>query len=252
MRAPSRYRHHSWLARRSVIVLACVPLGLLAACGGEDAEPSPPAGSAPKTTRAPATTPAAKSSPNANDVASAERAAKEDLPDIPLYKGARFKGKAQGENKVCVDRTITKSSAALVGGARTSHVVVTLPDLAIGEPKDGPCAKASENADKAIEAAKRFYLRVDDDAIQLDEAVSAVQNETPGAAARLSRVRDRLDKRVTDYLLDSGETSIGGNLLVSAATTAREAAQRGDVARLAKVRKDIAEARAKLADEALK
>lgn len=224
--------------------------GFIASCGGETAEPSKPAAKTPTATSTPEATETASPAPTSADITAAEQAVKKELPDIPLWQGARFTGKAAGATEVCVDRVITKASADAVGGEQTSHVVVSLPGLSTGEPQDGPCAKADENADKAIEASRRFFERTDDDAIALDEAVNAVQDEEAGAVERLARLRTRISKRVSNYLLASGETSIGGNLLVSAATTAREAARAGDVARLAKLRRDIAEARAKLAEEA--
>lgn len=100
--------------------------------------------------------------------------------------------------------------------------------------------------------SRRFYERTDDDAIALDEVVAAVQNDEAGATERLAALRNRISKRVSNYLLKTGETSVGGNLLVSAATTARTASRSGDVARLAEVRRYIAEARSKLAEEAVK
>jgi hypothetical protein len=93
--------------------------------------------------------------------------------------------------------------------------------------------------------AQRFYLATDDDAIALDGAVSALQNGEAGARSRVIRLEQQLRKRVTSYLLATGEESHGGNLLVSSAVTASE--QSSDLSALARVRRDIAEARARLA-----
>ena len=137
-----------------------------------------------------------------------------------------------------------------MGANRTSHVVVSFPALSKGEPQDGLCAKREENSDKAIEAG-RFFLRMDDYALGLKDAVMAAQDGEPNAVERIAKLRSRILKTVNAYLLGGGDTSIGGNLLLSAATTAREAAQAGNVARLADQRREITDARKKLADEAI-
>lgn len=126
--------------------------GLIASCGGDVEEPARPAASTPTATATPETTETATRAASLSeaDITAAEQAVKNELPDIPLWKGARFDGQATSE--VCVDRVITKESADAIGSERTSHVVVALPDLSTGEPQDGPCAKADENADEAIEA----------------------------------------------------------------------------------------------------
>jgi hypothetical protein len=203
-----------------------------------------------------ATTAPAKTTPVVEDEAKPDKQAaidvvKADLPDIPLYEGATYKATVIGDAKVCVDQTLSKSNAAAVGGNRTSHRTVTFPDESIGEAQDGPCAKRAETANRKLQATKTFYLKMDDLALDLEDAVEAAQNDAPGAAGRIGKVRSRILTRVNNHLLDGGDTSIGGNLLLSAATTARDAAKSGDQARLADQRREIADARNKLAEEAI-
>ena len=235
--------------RFSVALVVVIATFTLIACGSDKRASAPPetttAAVAPTKTAEPA--PVAKDKP---DTSAAVDAVRDGLPDIPLYEGARFKGTVISDTQVCVDTTLTKESGAAVGGNRTSHVVVSFPALSKGEPQDGLCAKREENSDKAIEAG-RFFLRMDDYALGLKDAVMAAQDGEPNAVERIAKLRSRILKTVNAYLLGGGETSIGGNLLLSAATTAREAAQAGNVARLADQRREITDARNKLADEAI-
>ena len=233
------------------LILALLAVTVAAgACGGDEE-----AGDAPESTPAQRTAPEtsrrepAEEADEAPDVEAAEDAARDELPNVPLWKGARFKGTVISDTEVCVDRILTKSSAEAIGGTRTSHVVVTWPELNVGEPQDGPCAKAEENEERAVSAAREFYLRMDDLALALDDAIAAAQNDAAGAVSRIARLRTRIRDRLNDYLLEGGETSVGANLLLSAATTSREAAQAGDVAELADQRSEVAAARAKLAEE---
>ncbi|HEU4658232.1 MAG TPA: hypothetical protein VFR97_11935 [Capillimicrobium sp.] len=105
--------------------------------------------------------------------------------------------------------------------------------------------RARARRDAAIRAERRYYFAMDDLAMDLDFAIDSGE---PNAIARL---RERILQAVNRRLFRTGETSIGGNLLLSAATQAREAAERGDLARMADARRDIVEARTKLAAEAL-
>ncbi len=90
---------------------------------------------------------------------------------------------------------------------------------------------------------------MDDLAIDLEDAISEAQDGAPGAVQQIARLRTRIRNRLNDHLLDGGDTSVGANLLLSAATTAREAAQTGDVAELADQRREIAAARTQLAED---
>lgn len=236
---------------RLTVLLALLAL-VLSACGDDESE------SAGSTTSTPATTPAEPATTTAApepepepepDVDAAEAAARDDLPDIPLWEGTKFKGTVVSDSEICVDRVLAKEKASVVGGARTSHVIVSWPSLEVAdEAEDGPCARREETADKELEAARAHYLAMDDLAIKLEDAVRAAQDEETGAVDRVARMRERIESRVTKYLLAGGD-SIGGNLLLSAATSARDAARDGDVATLARQRREIADARGKLADE---
>ena len=233
--------------RRFVVLFAF--LVVLGGCGSEPGADRAATATATRTPSATAT-PQPTATPERPDAQAAEQAARDELPDIPLWEDARFRGTVTGEDEICVDRVLSKSSARTLGGSRRSHVVVSWPELTVGEPKDGPCAKAAENADKAVDASRRFFLRTDDDALALDDAVKAAQDGDSGALQRIRAVRGRIADRLNRYLLDGGDTSVGANLLLSAATTAQEAARDGDQARLADQRREIADARTKLAEEA--
>lgn len=235
---------------RLTVLLALLAL-VLSACGDDESESAGSTTSAPATTPVePTTTTTAAPEPEPEpDVDAAEAAARDDLPDIPLWEGTKFKGTVVSDSEICVDRVLAKEKASIVGGARTSHVVVSWPSLEVAdEAEDGPCARREETADKALEAARAYYLAMDDLAIQLNDAVRAAQDGEAGAVDRVARMRERIESRVTKYLL-AGDDSIGGNLLLSAATSARDAARDGDVATLARQRREIADARGKLADE---
>jgi hypothetical protein len=228
------------------LAVAATSLALAACASDSDIGTSDPSRKPTITATAPAVP--MHDTPN---VSAAVEAVRGGLPDIPLYEGARFKGNAVSNTTVCVDTTLTKESGEAVGGNRTSHVVVSFPELSKSEPQDSLCAKREENADKAIEASNAFYLRMDDHAVALEDAVSAAQDHKSNAAALIARVRSRILKTVNAYLLHGGDTSVGGNLLLSAATTAREAAESHDLAELADQRSEIVSARRKLAEEAL-
>lgn len=92
---------------------------------------------------------------------------------------------------------------------------------------------------------RRYYLRMDDLAIAIDTAF-----DTRGPS-RIAALRERILATLNRRLLRTGDTSIGGNLLLSAATQADEAMRHGALPRMADARRDIAEARATLAGEAL-
>ena len=84
---------------------------------------------------------------------------------------------------------------------------------------------------------------MDNPAISLDTAIDQALDAESGAVARISRLRQRILKRVNDRLLAGEDTSVGGNLLLSAAAEARDAARDGNLPRLVDARRDITEAR---------
>lgn len=234
------------------LVMSLAIMGALTGCGDDPASET----TKPKTssvTPATAATAATAETPadDGPDVEAAEDAVRDDLPDIPLWEGTKFTGTVVSDSEVCVDRKIKKENEIGNTGT-TSHVPVSWPDLEIGEPQDGPCSKADETADKEIVAARRFYMRMDNLAIKLDKAINDAQDGKPGATAKLKSLKRRIHRLNTDYLLDGpGDASVGGNLLASASSTAVNAAEDDDIAELARQRREIADARNELADEAL-
>jgi len=239
---------------RPVLLLPAL-IAVFAGCGsdeGADTTTEAKKPSASPTATAAATTEPVAPSRQPGAVDAAERAVKTDLGDSPIWKGTVLTGRATSDTEVCIDRKVTAEVAEDLGfKTRTSHVVVAVPGNRIGEPQDGPCVKAAETAEKANEAGKAFYLKLDDLALQLDDAIAAAQKSEAGAVDRLASLGKRIAKAVTDYTL-TGETSIGGNGIQSDATTAVEAARTGDVQRLAQMRARLRDDRSKLAEEAIK
>ena len=109
--------------------------------------------------------------------------------------------------------------------------------------------KPKPQADSDVEAAQSFYFAMDDLAIELDDAIGQALD---GEAADLSSISRRIHQRNDKRLLSSGETSVGGNELASAATEAVEAAAAGETRDLIGVRQDVVTARSDLAGEAVK
>ena len=116
------------------------------------------------------------------------------------------------------------------------------------EAEPDPSVPKEDPNDPAVQA-RRFFEQMDELALALDGAVASALDGDASAVPRIGRLRDRILKRVNKRLLAGGDTSVGGNLLLSAATTTRNAARSGDTARLASQRKEIADARNKLAEE---
>lgn len=235
----------------SLAILA-VLLILVNGCGSEDGgEASPPvpdeaaAASTASTVEEPVPpAPTAPAEP-ALTVNAAEMAVADSLPDIPYWEGYTFRGTRKGDDAVCVNRIPPRDDP----DATVSHVVVTGPALALGEPLDGPCAKAEENADLAIERGRTFFLAMDDDAILLEEVVAGAQDSRPGSVANLRRIENGIRQRLNAYLLTGAETSVGANLILSAASDAVFAAEARDVAKMAEIRREINEARTTLTAE---
>jgi hypothetical protein len=111
-------------------------------------------------------------------------------------------------------------------------------------------APTTKNAADPREAAQAYYLAVDDLAVHLDTAVNDAMHGRSGSLARIKRLRAQVINKVNARALASDNAGIGGNLLLSAATDAREAAIDEDPQRLAAARNDVLDARNKLAKEA--
>lgn len=135
-----------------------------------------------------------------------------------------------------------------------TEVATAPPESVETEPAETQATEPPEDesaGEDPVQAQRRFFEAMDNDAIALDDAIARALDGEAGAARQIARIRGRVLRRVNRNLLDGGEQSIGGNLLLSAATTARTAARNQDLARLADARQDITEARDKLAEELL-
>ncbi len=104
----------------------------------EESDPAAQADPTPAASESPSAEPVAAESPKVDEsvalIAKAEEAASSELPDVPYWQGATFKGTAMSKSKVCVDRTKED-------GTNAGFVVVTFPDESVGEPQDGTCGK---------------------------------------------------------------------------------------------------------------
>lgn len=85
---------------------------------------------------------------DAKRVASAEAATLVALPDAPVYEGMTFKGVVVNESEICVDRTWQACGGIDGQGGNAGYVVVSFPEVALGEPQDGLCTSyASADAE---------------------------------------------------------------------------------------------------------
>lgn len=74
------------------------------------------------------------------EIQEAEAAVKNELPDIPLWEGTTFRGVIVDDSTVCVDRAYREDGGLDGKGGNAGYVLVTFPDITIGEPQDGTCA----------------------------------------------------------------------------------------------------------------
>ena len=120
------------------------------------------------------------------------------------------------------------------------------------DPSHAPDADgdSSSESDAQLERDQAFFFRMDDLAIQLDDVIGQALDGDPGAVERIRDLRRTILRVGNRRLIRDGKTSIGANLLTSAATQARDAARIGDLARLADARREVAAARDRLAAEA--
>ena len=82
-----------------------------------------------------------RTTPSAAQIRKAEEVVRDELPAIPLWEKATFRGVATEVGDVCVDRLLARRSAALLGGHGASHVVVAIPDMTTGKAQDGTCKR---------------------------------------------------------------------------------------------------------------
>lgn len=73
-------------------------------------------------------------------ISAAEAAARDELPDAPIWKGMTFRGFVMDEEAVCVDRTWPEGGGPEKTGGNAGYVIVGFPELEPGEPQDGTCA----------------------------------------------------------------------------------------------------------------
>ena len=152
----------------------------------------------------------------------------------------------------CGDESSDRDSKPAATGQAQEPAEVRAPEPTTTDAQEpDPQAREEEPPGDDAAQAQRFFFRMDNYAIALDEAIGQALDGDQSAIARIGQLRKRILKRVNNRLLAGADTSVGGNLLLSAATTARDAARTGDLARLASQREAIAEARSKLAEEAL-
>jgi hypothetical protein len=144
-----------------------------------------------------------------------------------------------------------KDDAAHDKASRAPTTATTpTPSPARDRPDQTPLADTAKSAADPRDAAQAYYFAVDDLAVHLDTAVGDAMHGRSGALARIKRLRSQILNKVNARALASDDAAIGGNLLLSAATDARDSAIDDDAQRLAAARNDILEARTKLAEEA--
>lgn len=73
-------------------------------------------------------------------ITAAETAARDALPDAPIWKGMTFRAVILDEKEVCVDRTWPEGGGTGGTGGNAGYVIVGFPELELGEPQDGICA----------------------------------------------------------------------------------------------------------------
>jgi hypothetical protein len=95
------------------------------------------------------------------------------------------------------------------------------------------------------------FTRMDDYAIALDHAIARLQRGDAEGGFQVERLREDVLTAINAQLRAGGDSWRGGNLILSAATTAVEAARSETAPRLTAVRRDLAKARHELAEEHL-
>jgi hypothetical protein len=153
-------------------------------------------------------------------------------------------GLLTGKDDAAHDKASRAPTTATVPTA-SAPAPVTAQDVA-----PAPLADTANSAADPRDAAQAYYFAVDDLAVHLDTAVGDAMHGRSGALARIKRLRSQILNKVNARALASDDAAIGGNLLLSAATDARDSAIDDDVQRLAAARNDILEARTTLAEEA--
>ena len=99
------------------------------------------------------------------------------------------------------------------------------------------------------ELAQRFYLRVDDYAIKLQDAIAAAQRDDHGARSALARLRERIATATRTYRRQTRKRSAGARQLVEIADNALDAIDASDVRALVRARVASFDARKQLVGE---
>ncbi len=110
-----------------------------------------------------------------------------------------------------------------------------------------PTVARDEEADPR-EAAQEYYFAMDDLGVRLDTAIGDALDGDPGALRRIEKLRKQIIRRNKKNAI-SGTGGIGGNALLSAATSARDAAIDENLPRLVQIRQDVADARETLVED---
>lgn len=212
--------------------LGLLAVALLIAGCGDSATPtaSAPTGAnganARSDTGERAHTESAKSPDPADLIHDAEKAAKSELPKIPLWKGARFQGIVKSSSEICVNRIVTKRSASALGGIRASHVIVTIPDLEVGEPLDGTCRKPKADPNDRISSAALARIA--------RHLVSLIDGDQTTLRREANHVRHKLD-------FPDPITTVQANLIHSATAAIIDGLDSGDARQLDAARRYLNE-----------
>jgi hypothetical protein len=212
------------------VALIAAALGLVACGGGSsstEAEATRPAALEP----ANETTPEAKAAhaeaaprpepepvperegPTAAQVKEAVAIVRGELPDIPIWKGTTFHAVKEAGGDVCVERIQSKHAAALFGeGPNAGFVVVSVPEMTAGEPKDGTCGHPAQEPDERLSPAE-----LEDMARELAVAIEEGSSEIVSIAERVKR---KIDKPLPVLTKQA-------NLIHSATVAAIEGAESG-------------------------
>lgn len=218
-----------------MLVAACIAIsaGLsLAACGGDDsstmAAPAPDNGTAKAKPEPKSKAKPEPEGPTAAQIREAEEAVKAELPSIPIWKGTTFHGVPTADGNVCVERTYSKHTAEVLGGGRNAgFVVVSIPSMTGGEPRDGTCDKPKPDPDERLSPAE-----LEDLANEMTLAIEGGSSSEIIATA--NRIKNKLDKPLPVMTKQA-------NLIHSATVAAIEGSETGDDSQLEAALRFLAE-----------
>lgn len=141
----SRYKKPAGLALVALLLAGCA-----GAASPTDEASSTSAATAAEATSAPAAAAPVATMTDAERVTQAEAAVLAELPaDVPIYKGMTAKGSVVNDTEVCVDRTWRPGGGIERKGGNAGYVVVSFPEVDLGEPQDGLCKSYAPGEAKA-------------------------------------------------------------------------------------------------------